>query len=168
MSIEYHRESDTTYPRLQVPGVVEPGIVTVITYEEFVTNLVKELGSLEQNLNHMVIGVCGEAGELADAIKKFTIYGKELDLENVIEELGDLEFYMAGLRQMLSIKRDKVIDANYGKLLSRYTGGTYTDAEAIARADKRPGLQVINMGAEQVAAVDDVAEHAKEVNDGQQ
>ncbi len=31
---------------------------------------------------HMVLGIAGEAGELVDAIKKATIYGKGLDREN--------------------------------------------------------------------------------------
>jgi len=54
----------------------------------------------DMHLLHMSIGVSGEAGELIDAIKKYVIYRKPLDRENVIEELGDLEFYMEGLRKV--------------------------------------------------------------------
>src|SRR5690554_4006225 len=53
------------------------------------------------NLLHMTCGVSGEAGELLDAIKKHVFYRKPLDMENVIEELGDIEFYLEGLRQQL-------------------------------------------------------------------
>ena len=89
------------------------------------------------DLNHMAVGVCGEAGELSDAIKKFTHYNKPLDLENVIEELGDLEFFMAGIRQALGIRRETTIAHNTAKLLKRYEAGSFSNAQAQARADKQ-------------------------------
>lgn len=138
MSIQYNQDSDTTYPMFNL-SVGSP----LISYEQFVTNLVKALGSDEQDMIHMMMGITGEAGELMDAIKKHTIYGKPLDLENVIEELGDLEFYMAGLRQILSIKRDHVLESNFLKLKQRYKSGSYSDAAAIARADKAPAEAVL-------------------------
>ena len=64
------------------------------------------------------------------------IYGKPLDRENVIEELGDLEFYMEGLRQGLGITREETLQANVAKLGARYAAGKYSDKAAIARADK--------------------------------
>lgn len=87
------------------------------------------------HLLHMGVGICGEAGELIDAIKKAVIYNKELDVRNVIEELGDIEFYMEGLRQGLGISREVTIEANLAKLSIRYAKG-YTDEAAQARADK--------------------------------
>lgn len=141
----------------------------IISYETFVCNLVKKMPSTSEDLNHMIIGIAGEAGEICDAIKKNTIYGKTLDLNNVIEELGDLEWYMAGLRQMLGISRRTVLDANVVKLQARYTGGTYSDQAANDRADKivsitgapimSSNLQVVNMALmnEHVEAADSTA-----------
>lgn len=88
---------------------------------------------------HMVVGICGEAGELLDAIKKTVIYGKALDMANVIEELGDIEFYLDGLRQGLSITRAQCIAANVEKLSKRYASGSYSDKQAQDRADKQEG-----------------------------
>lgn len=88
------------------------------------------------NMIHMVMGISGESGELLDAIKKHTIYGKDLDRANVIEELGDIEFYLEGLRQALAITREEVLEANIAKLSVRY-GKVYSDAAAVARADKQ-------------------------------
>ena len=85
---------------------------------------------------HMAMGISGEAGELMDAIKKATIYNRPLDRENVIEELGDLEFYMEGLRQSIGITREQVIAANMEKLGKRYSSGSYSDKQAQERADK--------------------------------
>lgn len=84
---------------------------------------------------HMAVGVAGEAGELLDAIKKWAIYQKPLDRTNVLEELGDIEFFLEGLRQDLDIAREDTLQFNMAKLEKRYRG-EYTDAEAAARADK--------------------------------
>lgn len=85
---------------------------------------------------HMAVGVSGESGELLDAVKKHVIYNKPLDRENVIEELGDLEFYMEGLRQGLSITREETLQHNIAKLSKRYSSLSYSDTAAIAREDK--------------------------------
>ena len=58
-----------------------------------------------------------------------------IDIDNIIEELGDLEFYMEGLRQLLGIYRPEVLKANLKKLRERYPAG-YSDSAAIDRADK--------------------------------
>jgi NTP pyrophosphatase (non-canonical NTP hydrolase) len=86
---------------------------------------------------HMAVGVCGEAGELIDAIKKEAIYCKEVDRDNVIEELGDLEFYMEGLRQSFGITRQETINANIKKLSKRYNELRYSDQAAQERKDKQ-------------------------------
>lgn len=90
----------------------------------------------EAHLLHMAVGIAGEAGELLDAIKKHVIYKKELDYANVIEELGDLEFYMEGLRNPLNINRSTTLEQNYRKLSKRYSSGKYSNDQAQERADK--------------------------------
>jgi NTP pyrophosphatase (non-canonical NTP hydrolase) len=75
------------------------------------------------HLTHMALGVAGEAGEIVDAIKKHTIYDQPLDLENVIEELGDLEFYMEGIRHCLGLTRTQTLAANIEKLRKWYPAG---------------------------------------------
>jgi NTP pyrophosphatase (non-canonical NTP hydrolase) len=96
-------------------------------YSAFVETLVKEgqdiiddLDPSSAHLLHMAVGVAGEAGELLDAIKKMAIYKKPLDVENVIEELGDLYFYMQGIQNALEISRDEIIQSNVDKLKVRY------------------------------------------------
>jgi NTP pyrophosphatase (non-canonical NTP hydrolase) len=87
---------------------------------------------------HMASCIPAEGGELFDAVKRWVIYGKPLDKENVIEELGDLEFYMEGIRQNLGISRGETLRANILKLDGkRYASGKYSDEQAIARADKK-------------------------------
>lgn len=98
-------------------------------------DIVDKMTPHRAHLLHMSVGIAGEACELLDAIKKAIIYNKGLDRVNVIEELGDLEFFMAGLRNELDISRDDVIARNIAKLEKRYSAG-YSDKAAQERADK--------------------------------
>lgn len=98
--------------------------------------IIAELTAENAHLLHMVVGISGEAGELLDAIKKAAIYTKPLDRSNVVEELGDLEFYMQGLRDVLGITREECLRANIDKLAVRYKGMVYSNASAQIRADK--------------------------------
>ena len=91
----------------------------------------------EMHLLHMVLGISGEAGELLDAIKKSVMYRKPLNRTNVIEELGDLEFYLEGLRQALGIDRAVCIDHNLRKLNTRYPNGSFSNQDAQERKDKQ-------------------------------
>jgi NTP pyrophosphatase (non-canonical NTP hydrolase) len=118
-------------------------------FESMVAALVKDgqliidtLSPEKMHTLHMAVGTSGEAGELLDAVKKYVIYNKELDRVNVIEELGDLEFYMEGLRQGLNITREETILANIAKLGVRYASGGYSDQQAQDRADKEPEANV--------------------------
>lgn len=96
----------------------------------------QEIKPSDCHVLHMCLGISGEAGELVDAIKKAVIYRKPLDMENVIEELGDLEFYLEGLRQQLGVTREETINHNMEKLGARYSSGAYSDKQAVTRADK--------------------------------
>ena len=118
--------------------------MTIVKHHEMVVALVKSGAQILESLTaekvhslHMAVGIAGESGELLDAIKKHVVYNKPLDRENVVEELGDLEFYLEGLRQGLGLTRDEILAANITKLSARYAGLTYTDAAAQARADKQ-------------------------------
>lgn len=124
-----------------------------IEYPDFVRTLVKSgeavLASLtpaKADALHAVLGIAGEAGELVDVVKRWTLYDKPIDRVTAVEELGDLEFYMEQLRQRLDITREETIVANVAKLQKRYHEGKYSDAQAQARADKRerpvPGTEM--------------------------
>lgn len=99
-------------------------------------DILKDITPDEIHCWHMGTGISGESGELLDAIKKHVIYKRKIDLENVIEELGDLEFYMEGLRQKLGITREETLRHNISKLLTRYHSGNYSNEQAQDRADK--------------------------------
>ena len=115
-------------------------------HEEMVLHLAKDGSEILHSLTpgkvhlwHMLTGIETEAGELMGAIKKHVVYNQELDLENVIEELGDLEFYLQGVRTELEIERQDTLKHNIRKLAKRYPDSTYSDEAAKQRADKPAG-----------------------------
>jgi len=113
---------------------------------EMVRNLAKspdeilnELDPYKCDLMHAAVGVSSEAGEILDIAKKVVIYNQPLDvkkLEHFIEELGDIEFYLCQLYNILGVTREDALAVNMAKLAKRYPNYTYTDDRARERADK--------------------------------
>ena len=112
-------------------------------YSQFVNGKFKSMPSAKEDLLHAVMGIAGESGEVLDAIKKHYFYNKPLDVENVIEELGDIEFYLQAMRMCLSLDRKDILIANMVKLSKRYGSGSYSDAQAQARADKTTDIHTL-------------------------
>lgn len=106
-------------------------------FENMVAVLFKQTGfdPSRERLLHAAVGVAGEAGEILEVAKKTWANGKSLNINHLIEELGDLEFYLEALRQSAGISRAETLAGNMSKLRARYPEG-YSDAAALARADK--------------------------------
>lgn len=69
------------------------------------------------------IGLCGEAGEVAELVKKHVFHRKPLDREAIVSELGDVLWYLAHLANVLGISMDEVAAENIEKLRTRYPNG---------------------------------------------
>jgi NTP pyrophosphatase (non-canonical NTP hydrolase) len=78
---------------------------------------------------HALIGINTENGELQDQFKKHIFYGKELDKINLIEELGDLFWYIAILCDELEVPFEEIWKKNIEKLALRYKG-KFTETKA--------------------------------------
>jgi len=110
-----------------------------MSYEQFVRQKRKpadkiNMSNTQKDLMHFGILAVEEAGEVLGLLKKHVIYGKELDLTDVQLELGDLEFALEALRQVLHLDRSTILAMNEAKLNLRYKQG-YSDAEALQRND---------------------------------
>lgn len=101
--------------------------------------ILPSLDNSKLSVLHAAIGISGESGELLDAVKKHVMYNKPLDVPNVVEELGDLYFYMEALEQVLGLSKEDILQHNINKLSVRYPSGSYSDQQAQERADKEDG-----------------------------
>ena len=115
------------------------GDIEYLRYDAFIGLLFKQMFDPKLDMIHAAIGISGEAGELLDAVKKHWVYNKPLDRENVVEELGDLRFYIQAMMNLLHISEQEVLQGNANKLSVRYKGLVYTDQAAQDRADKKEG-----------------------------
>ena len=70
-----------------------------------------------------VMGLCGEAGEAIDLVKKHLAQGHELDREKLAKELGDVAWYLAETAHAIGYDLDTVLQMNLDKLKARYPDG---------------------------------------------
>ena len=70
-----------------------------------------------------VMGLCGEAGEAIDIVKKHLHQGHALDREALKKELGDIAWYLAETAWALEIPLEEILTENLAKLKARYPEG---------------------------------------------
>ena len=75
----------------------------------------------EYKVVYPALGLCGEAGEVADKIKKTVRGDRPLEevTGNIADELGDVLWYVAVLADDLGITLDQIANWNVDKLQRR-------------------------------------------------
>ena len=124
-------------------------------YNEFVINLLSNPNKSEKHLSERLfelqdqnikaaqllgaaLGISGETGEVSDLIKKVIMQGKPFSdelKEKLIEEAGDILFYLTMLFDALGTTLEKVKEKNQIKLSKRYSSGTFSISESENRKD---------------------------------
>ena len=84
-----------------------------------------------------VIGLTGEAGEVADEIKKGVFHQHGLNTEKLKGEIGDVLWYAAALCTTLGLDMSEIMQQNVDKLLLRYPNG-YNSEDSKKRIDVKP------------------------------
>ena len=74
------------------------------------------------------MGMCGEAGEASEIIKKYTFQNHTLDTEHLASELGDVLWYIAYTADTIGYPLSRIMEINQEKLQARYSDGKF-DAE---------------------------------------
>ena len=87
------------------------------------------------DLNYSVLGLNGEAGEVADALKKLNYHGHSISQSGLIEELGDALWYIASIAHDLEVSLSDVANVNICKLWSRYPEGHFSKERSINRKE---------------------------------
>ena len=88
--------------------------------------------------SNMCMGLAGETGETVDIFKKHIYQGKDLDINDVIEEIGDILWYIANLCNVNKITMKECMESNVEKLRKRYPNG-FSIKDALERVDKNVG-----------------------------
>lgn len=78
------------------------------------------------------IGLAGEAGEVADHIKKGVFHRHGVDRDTLVKELGDVLWYVAALCTKMDVSLATVMQRNVEKLRRRYPDG-YSSAASLER-----------------------------------
>lgn len=86
---------------------------------------------IDKDLLHAAMGVLTEAGEILEALVS-AMEGKPLDRVNLVEEMGDIEWYMALFYRTLGTTPEEVREINIRKLRARFPVA-FTEDSAINR-----------------------------------
>lgn len=76
------------------------------------------------DLERIVLGICGESGEIAEKFKKYFRGDKEGWIhseakEEISKEIGDVLYYLAKLCNQLEISLEETLQKNINKLAKR-------------------------------------------------
>lgn len=80
------------------------------------------------NVLYAAIGMCGEAGEVSELVKKYEYHGYAIDTEHLARELGDVLWYVSYMANLFGYSLGKIMEMNQDKLAKRYPDGKF-DAE---------------------------------------
>jgi len=97
--------------------------MTINEYQQLAMTTLNPALDKRDVLINGVMGLCGEAGEAIDIVKKHLAQGHELDREKLIKELGDVAWYLAETAYALDVPLEVVLQRNIDKLKARYPQG---------------------------------------------
>lgn len=97
--------------------------MTVNEYQELAMATLNPALSKRDVLINGVMGLCGEAGEAIDLVKKHLAQGHPLNREALLRELGDVAWYLAETAYALDADLESVLAGNIEKLKNRYPEG---------------------------------------------
>lgn len=79
-----------------------------------------EVDKIPVNVLHAAMGMVTEAGEIMDHLKRVSFYGRPIDRVSLVEEMGDLMWYLGLMASELGITFEEVWEKNIAKLKVRY------------------------------------------------
>lgn len=109
--------------------------MTINEYQQLAMTTLNPKLEKKDILINGVMGLCGESGEAIDIVKKHLAQGHELDREHLIDELGDIAWYLAETATVLNVSLEEVLTRNVEKLKKRYPEG-FDVNKSIGRKDR--------------------------------
>ena len=108
--------------------------MTINDYQTLAMRTLNPALSKKDVLINGVMGLCGEAGEAIDIVKKHLAQGHDLDREALIKELGDVAWYLAETAYALDVPLEEILRINIEKLKKRYPEG-FDSEKSIRRTE---------------------------------
>lgn len=104
--------------------------MTGAEYQRYALRTWRGAGRVTQRtmLVEVALGLTGESGEVADRVKKERFQDHPPDNAKLLEEFGDVLWYLAVGCEILGVSLDHVMAANIRKLERRYAEGFSRDA----------------------------------------
>ena len=93
------------------------------TFEEYQFSAKRTANPHENAILNYGLGIAGEAGEVADIIKKVSFHGHEMNKDDLKKELGDVLWYLSNIADLSGITLEDVAVSNCIKLQHRYPKG---------------------------------------------
>lgn len=87
----------------------------------------------EAKILNGALGLAGESGEVADYIKKWIFQGHAFNPDYVLDELGDIMWYINLMCVSLGSSVEEVLDLNIKKLRYRYPNGHFEVEKSVNR-----------------------------------
>ena len=87
------------------------------------------------NVLYAAIGMCGEAGEVSELVKKYEYHGHAIDTEHLARELGDVLWYVSYMADLFGYSLGKIMAMNQEKLAKRYPDGKFDEERSRNRKE---------------------------------
>lgn len=87
------------------------------------------------NVIYAAIGMCGEAGEVSELVKKYEYHGHAMDTEHLARELGDVLWYVSYMAHLFGYPLGKIMEMNKEKLAKRYPDGKFDEERSKNREE---------------------------------
>lgn len=97
-------------------------------------HLTNQTANQHSSIAGLGLGIAGEAGEVADIIKKVEYHHHPLNRDHLIEELGDVMWYLAQIAETEQLSLSQIATHNISKLLQRYPHG-FNSQDSLKRVD---------------------------------
>lgn len=100
----------------------KPPIITPDYYQKVSRRTQNEELSRQDRCNHALFGLCSEVGEI-HSIFQHVYQGKPVSKEKIIDECGDLCWFLCELLDTFHVDFSEVLQYNIDKLKARYPEG---------------------------------------------
>lgn len=131
--------------RIEDNSVILPA--AAVMYSNMPVGPASKLEQLDPRVVHAIIGMATESVELIEALLESINSGMPIDRVNLLEELGDINWYHAILIDALNGDWEKVQETNIAKLAARNKGKSF-NADATINRDVEAERAILEAGAQ--------------------